>query len=44
MVSVMPKGPLDKLTKHEILDLLAYVYSKGNKGHELFKADGHHHH
>ena len=44
MVSVMPKGLLDKLTKEEILDLLAYVYSKGNKGHELFKADGHHHH
>lgn len=43
MVSVMPKGLLDKLTKEEILDLLAYVYSKGSKGHDLFKADGHHH-
>ncbi len=44
MISVMPKGLLDKLTKDEILDLLAYVYSKGNKNHELFKAaEGHHH-
>ncbi len=43
LVSVMPKGLLDKLTKDEILDLIAYVYSKGNKGHDLFKANGHHH-
>jgi putative heme-binding domain-containing protein len=43
LVSVMPKGLLDKLTKDEILDLVAYVYSKGNKAHDLFKADGHHH-
>ena len=43
-VSIMPKGLLDKLTKDEILDLIAYVYSKGNKNHDLFKADPHHHH
>ncbi|MCE9529679.1 MAG: discoidin domain-containing protein [Planctomycetes bacterium] len=40
--SIMPKGLLDKLTKDEILDLLAYIYSKGNKNHDLFKADPHH--
>ena len=34
-ISTMPKGLLDKLTKDEILDLLAYVWSKGNKDHEL---------
>jgi putative heme-binding domain-containing protein len=43
-ISQMPKGLLDKLTKDEILDLLAYIWSKGNKDHELFKSDMHHHH
>ena len=42
-LSIMPKGLLDKLTKDEILDLLAYIYAKGNKDHALFKADGHNH-
>jgi putative heme-binding domain-containing protein len=41
-ISIMPKGLLDKLTKDEILDLIAYVYSKGNKGHDLFKEEHHH--
>ncbi len=43
-LSAMPKGLVDKLTKDEILDLLAYVWSKGNKEHELFKPDPHAHH
>lgn len=42
-VSLMPKGLLDKLTKDEILDLLAYVYAKGDRTHGLFKKDGHGH-
>jgi putative heme-binding domain-containing protein len=42
--SLMPKGLLDKLTRDEILDLLAYVASGGNKQHPLFHAEGHHHH
>jgi putative heme-binding domain-containing protein len=42
--SMMPKGLLDKLTRDEILDLIAYVAAAGNKGHMLFHADGHHHH
>jgi putative heme-binding domain-containing protein len=42
-ISTMPKGLLDKLTKDEILDLFAYVWSKANKDHELFKAEEHHH-
>ena len=41
--SIMPKGLLDKLTRDEILDLIAYVASGGNKAHALFHADGHHH-
>jgi hypothetical protein len=39
----MPKGLLDKLTKDEILDLLAYVYAKGDRGHGMFKKNSHGH-
>lgn len=40
-VSIMPQGVLNKLTQEEILDLLAYVVSKGDKKSKLFAA--HHH-
>lgn len=40
--SIMPQGLLNKLTREEILDLLAYVYSKGDKKNELFGTHGHH--
>ena len=40
-VSIMPQGVLNKLTKEEILDLLAYVISKGDKKSELFSAHQH---
>jgi putative heme-binding domain-containing protein len=36
-VSIMPKGLLDKLTREEILDLVAYVASKGDPNDSLFK-------
>jgi putative heme-binding domain-containing protein len=36
-VSIMPKGLLDKLTREEILDLVAYVAAKGNPNDPLFK-------
>ena len=36
-------GLLDKLTKDEILDLIAYVNARGNKNHELFHNAGHDH-
>jgi putative heme-binding domain-containing protein len=39
--SMMPKGALDKLTKEEILDLLAYVVSGANPKHKVFKGHGH---
>ena len=42
-VSLMPKGLLDKLTKDEILDLLAYVYAKGDRTHGLFSKGNHGH-
>jgi putative heme-binding domain-containing protein len=42
--SIMPKGLLDKLTRDEILDLLAYVYGQGNAQHAVFQGVGHGHH
>lgn len=41
-LSLMPQGLLNKLTREEILDLIAFVLAKGNKEHPLFH--GHHHH
>ena len=40
-VSIMPQGLLNKLTREEILDLIAYLYAKGDKKHAVF---GEHHH
>jgi putative heme-binding domain-containing protein len=40
--SIMPKGLLDKMTREEILDLLAYVIARGDARHPLFQA-GHEH-
>lgn len=40
-VSIMPKGVLNKLTREEILDLLAYVVSKGDRKHKLFESHQH---
>jgi putative heme-binding domain-containing protein len=41
--SMMPKGLLDKLTKDEILDLLAYVRGGADPKNKLFQG-GHDHH
>ena len=38
----MPKGLLDKLTRDEILDLIAYVIARGDAKSELFQG-GHDH-
>ena len=40
----MPKGLLDKLTRDEILDLVAYIAARGKKDHPLFQAGAHGHH
>ena len=40
--SIMPKGLLDKLTREEILDLIAYVAARGNEQDPLFQG-GHEH-
>jgi putative heme-binding domain-containing protein len=42
--SVMPKGLLDKLTREEILDLLSYIWSKGDAKHPLFQGGHSHQH
>jgi putative heme-binding domain-containing protein len=39
-VSLMPKGLLDRLTKEEILDLMAYVLSGADPKHKVF-GEGH---
>ncbi len=41
--STMPKGLLNQLSREEILDLIAYVYTGGDKTAPLF-AGGHHDH
>ena len=41
-LSIMPKGLLNKLTEEEILDLVAYIYAKGDRKHMLFHM--HHNH
>jgi len=41
-VSMMPKGLLDKLTKEEILDLIAYVVAAGDPKHKVY-SQGHAH-
>ena len=40
-ISIMPQGLLNKLTQEEILDLIAYVYAKGDKKNELFGTHAH---
>ena len=42
-VSLMPKGLLDKLTRDEVLDLLSFVFAKGDPKHPLFSKAGHGH-
>ncbi|NND99511.1 MAG: c-type cytochrome [Pirellulaceae bacterium] len=41
-VSLMPQGLLDRLSREEILDLIAYVYAKGDSKHMLFGDHSHH--
>lgn len=35
-VSMMPTGLLDTVTRDEILDLIAYLYSPGDSRHSMF--------
>jgi putative heme-binding domain-containing protein len=40
--SIMPKGLLDKLTREEILDLIAYLVARGDQRHPLFQGSHEH--
>lgn len=42
-ISIMPKGLLDKLNREEILDLIAYISARGNKGSPLVQGAGEEH-
>jgi putative heme-binding domain-containing protein len=42
--SIMPKGLLDKLSRDEVLDLVAYVIARGQESSCLFNPDGCPHH
>jgi putative heme-binding domain-containing protein len=42
--SIMPKGLLDKLSRDEVLDLVAYVAARGQESHSFFSPDGCPHH
>ena len=39
-VSMMPEGLLDTLKEDEVLDLLAYLLSRGDRNHAMFTAAG----
>ena len=43
-VSIMPKGLLDKLTREEILDLMAFLIARGDEKHMMFQGSAHDHH
>jgi hypothetical protein len=42
--SIMPKGLLDKLTREEILDLIAYIAARGDSKAPLFQGQHEHGH
>jgi putative heme-binding domain-containing protein len=43
MTSLMPKGLLDKLTREEILDLVAYIAARADDHHTFFQGGAHGH-
>jgi hypothetical protein len=36
-VSMMPKGLLNTLNREEVLDLMAYLLSRGDRNHAMFR-------
>src|SRR5262249_38851173 len=38
-VSMMPEGLIDSFTQEEILDLIAYLYSRGDRTNAMFRKD-----
>jgi putative heme-binding domain-containing protein len=41
--SIMPEGLLSKLTREEVLDLIAFIHAQGDKQHKIFGSHGGHH-
>ncbi len=39
--SIMPEGLLSKLTREEILDLIAFIHAQGDKKHKIFAGHDH---
>jgi hypothetical protein len=37
---MMPVGLLNGFTREEVLDLLAYLHSRGDPGHAMFRKAG----
>src|SRR5262249_53627225 len=38
-ISMMPEGLIDTLNREEILDLVGYLYSRGDRNHKMFRKD-----
>jgi putative heme-binding domain-containing protein len=38
-ISMMPEGLIDGLEREEILDLVAYLYARGDRNHKAFRRD-----
>jgi putative heme-binding domain-containing protein len=38
-ISLMPDGLVDTLTREEILDLAAYLFSRGDRNHKMFRKE-----
>lgn len=38
-ISMMPEGLLDTFNREEILDLVAYLYSRGDRSHKMFRKE-----
>lgn len=38
-ISMMPESLLDTFTRDEILDLVAYLYSRGDRSHKMFRKE-----
>jgi len=36
---MMPEGLIDGLEREEILDLVAYLYARGDRNHKAFRRD-----
>jgi putative heme-binding domain-containing protein len=40
--SIMPEALTNRLNREELLDVIAYVYAKGDKKHKIYKGEGCH--